>query len=109
MLEDLGNLGEFVGGLAVIATLIYLALQIRQNSNLLRRAAAESAASGAAASIGLAAQSPENAAIYHKGLEAISKMPQQDTDASEAHEAEEVYRMPLMARDETAVVLQPGE
>ena len=68
MLEDLGNLGEFVGGLAVIATLIYLALQIRQNSNLLRRAAAGSAASGAAASIGLAAQSPENAAIYHKGL-----------------------------------------
>ena len=28
-------------------------------------------------------------------------MPEQDADASEAHEAEEVFRMALMARDET--------
>jgi hypothetical protein len=68
MLEALGNFGDFIGGLAVIATLVYLAVQIRQNSTLLRRAGAQSAAAGAAASIGLAAQSPENAAIYHKGL-----------------------------------------
>ena len=32
VLEDLGNLGDFLGGLAVIATLIYLAVQVRQNS-----------------------------------------------------------------------------
>ena len=32
VLEDLGNLGDFLGGLAVIATLLYLALQVRQNS-----------------------------------------------------------------------------
>jgi hypothetical protein len=32
-------------------------------------------------------------------------MPQQDADASEAHEAKEVFRMALMARNETAVVL----
>ena len=38
-------------------------------------------------------------------LEAISEMPQQDADASEAHEAEDVFRMALMARDEPAVVL----
>jgi hypothetical protein len=31
-LEDLGNLGEFVGSIAVLATLIYLAIQIRQNT-----------------------------------------------------------------------------
>ena len=34
--EDLGNVGDFVGGIGVIVTLIYLALQIRQNSQLLR-------------------------------------------------------------------------
>lgn len=39
-LEDPGNLGDFVGGLAVIVTLIYLALQIRQ-SNILVRSSAE--------------------------------------------------------------------
>ena len=32
MLEDLGNLGDFLGGIAVIATLLYVAIQIRQNT-----------------------------------------------------------------------------
>ena len=31
--ETLGNLGDFLGGIAVIATLVYLALQIRQNTS----------------------------------------------------------------------------
>ncbi len=35
-LEDLGNLGDFIGGIAVVATLIYVAAQIRQNNRLLR-------------------------------------------------------------------------
>jgi len=38
MLEDLGNLGDFIGGLAVVATLVYLAIQVRQNTAQLRRA-----------------------------------------------------------------------
>ncbi len=32
MLEALGNIGDFVGGLGVVITLIYLAVQIRQNT-----------------------------------------------------------------------------
>lgn len=32
MLDTLGNLGDFVGGIAVLVTLIYLAIQIRQNT-----------------------------------------------------------------------------
>ncbi len=35
-LEELGNLGEFIGGIAVVATLIYVAVQIRQNNSLIR-------------------------------------------------------------------------
>ncbi len=35
--EVLGNLGEFLGSLAVFATLIYLALQVRQSKELLER------------------------------------------------------------------------
>ena len=31
-LEQLANLGEFIGGTAVIASLIYLAIQVRQNT-----------------------------------------------------------------------------
>jgi hypothetical protein len=32
MLDVLGNLGDFIGGIAVVVTLLYLALQIRQNT-----------------------------------------------------------------------------
>ncbi len=35
-LEDLGNLGELVGALAVVISLIYLAAQIRQNTVQMR-------------------------------------------------------------------------
>lgn len=31
-LTDLGNLGEFVGAIAVIASLIYVGIQLRQNT-----------------------------------------------------------------------------
>ncbi|MCP5056193.1 MAG: hypothetical protein GY937_05630 [bacterium] len=34
--QDLGGIGEFVGGVGVIVSLIYLALQIRQNSRIER-------------------------------------------------------------------------
>ena len=37
--EAIGAIGEIIGGLVVIGSLIYLALQIRQNSNLARAAA----------------------------------------------------------------------
>jgi hypothetical protein len=32
-LNELADIGEFIGGIAVVVTLIYLALQIRQNTN----------------------------------------------------------------------------
>ena len=35
-LEDLGNLGEFVAAIATLITLVYLALQIRQNTKTVR-------------------------------------------------------------------------
>jgi hypothetical protein len=40
MLEDLGNLGEFLSSIAVLASLIYLALQVRQATKWQRHAAA---------------------------------------------------------------------
>jgi hypothetical protein len=33
ILETLGNLGDFIGGIAVVVTLIHLALQIRRESS----------------------------------------------------------------------------
>jgi hypothetical protein len=42
-LTDLANIGEAVGGIAVVITLIYLAVQIRQNTRMMRAAAHHSA------------------------------------------------------------------
>jgi hypothetical protein len=47
-LEALGSVGDFVGGLGVLITLIYLALQIKQNTRSVRAAAAQQVLSGAA-------------------------------------------------------------
>ena len=47
MLEDLGNIGDFVGGIGVIATLIYLAIQIRQNTRAVRTASRQEIVAGA--------------------------------------------------------------
>ena len=35
-LNDLGSLGEFISGLAVVVTLVYLAIQIRHNTRAVR-------------------------------------------------------------------------
>ena len=45
-LEDLGNIGEFVAAVAVVISLIYLAIQIRQNTRSVRSATAQSASHG---------------------------------------------------------------
>jgi hypothetical protein len=37
-LEDLGNIGEFVAAVAVVISLVYLAVQIRQNTRSVRSA-----------------------------------------------------------------------
>src|SRR5438477_10652906 len=40
-LNDLANIGQIVGALAVVVSLIYVALQIRQNTNAVRSATAQ--------------------------------------------------------------------
>jgi hypothetical protein len=47
MLEDLGNLGDFAGGIAVVVTLVYLASQIRQNTNAMRMTSQQEVAASA--------------------------------------------------------------
>jgi hypothetical protein len=79
-IQDLGSIGEFIAAIATVATLAYLAVQIRQNSSLLRRAGEDTAASVAGASIGLLAQSPENAAVIHRGFQNLESLsPEEQT------------------------------
>ena len=42
-LQDLGNLGEFLGSIGVIGSLVYLAMQIRQNTRSVRSSAYQAA------------------------------------------------------------------
>ena len=74
MLESLGNLGDFIGGIAVVATLIYLAVQVRQNTKQIAQSSDrihaqtyrddQSAHSSTAA---LVVQDPELAEIFRRG------------------------------------------
>jgi hypothetical protein len=74
MLEDLGNLGDFIGGIAVIVTLIYLALQIRHNTSAVHTASRQEIASGMRAAYRLFMDS--NAArAYAEGVRKYPDMP----------------------------------
>jgi hypothetical protein len=46
MLDALGNLGDFIGGIAVIVTLIYLATQVRLHTAALRTASRQDISAG---------------------------------------------------------------
>ena len=69
MLEALGNIGDFVGGIAVIATLVYLAVQVRQNTQQLRASAlSTSTAANVAFNYSLGTD-PGAARVFQVGLE----------------------------------------
>jgi len=46
ILDNLGNFGDFIGGIGVVATLIYLAIQIRQNTTALKTASRQDVTNG---------------------------------------------------------------
>ena len=46
MLNALGNIGDFVGGIAVLITLVYLATQVRQHTAALRTASRQGLSAG---------------------------------------------------------------
>ena len=67
-LQDLGSLGEFVGAIAVVVSLLYLAVQIRQNTRSMHAAAVHQATTGASAFSMPLAESGELARIFNTGV-----------------------------------------
>ena len=59
-LEDLGNLGEFIAAVAVVVSLVYLALQIRQNTRSVRDSAFQAVASSVQETSILLGTSPQS-------------------------------------------------
>ena len=66
--DAIGALGELIGALAVICTLVYLAVQIRQNTNAVKSAATESSVKAVNDVRLVLSQDSELVDIYLKGI-----------------------------------------
>jgi len=78
VLEELGNLGDFIGGLAVIATLVYLAVQVRQNTQLLRANALSASSAANVAFNHLLGSNPDAARVFQVGLEDFEALSEEE-------------------------------
>lgn len=73
-LQDLGSLGEFVGALVLVASLAYVALQIRQNTRSLRTASFQALMQSSAWENRLMAQDAAVAELYLRGLDSYDEL-----------------------------------
>jgi len=85
----LGNFGEFVGAVAVVATLIYVAIQIRQNSVQLRNNSFEMATGRYAGFYIDIADDPEKFDMWRRGLASFEALEPLDQFRFHTH----MYRM----------------
>ena len=70
--------GEFLGGIGVIASLIYLASQIRQNSRLMQASTTSASSQVEVAVNTLMAQDPKVAKAYAEGLADRDSLSEED-------------------------------
>ncbi|MBV6422963.1 MAG: hypothetical protein NAOJABEB_00750 [Steroidobacteraceae bacterium] len=73
-LQTLANLGQFLGGLAVIASLVYLALQVRQNTQSIRTENYARALDRIAAIQSQPSRDTELSRIFSKGVADVSRL-----------------------------------
>ena len=76
-IQEMGALGEMIGGIAVVISLIYVGLQVRQNSNSVR-AASQIALRQLGTEITSQLAAPDMARIYIQGLKDLSPLPAED-------------------------------
>ena len=65
-IQDLGSLGEFIAAIATIATLVYLAVQIRQNTDTVRNQSETTVSQQLADWCGQVVTTPGLSALYDK-------------------------------------------
>ena len=73
-LSQLGNIGEFFGGLAVIASLIFVGAQIRQNTRALKLAHLRGVTDGVRESLSAGVGDPELAAIVIRAYNDLASL-----------------------------------
>ncbi len=67
-LQDLGNIGEFVGAIGVIVSLVYLATQIRQNTKAVRSNTSQAITDSRVEFLSSISDNPEVARMFFSGL-----------------------------------------
>ena len=78
MLEDLGNIGDFLGGIGVVVTLAYLAVQIRKNTRSVRSAALDSISTSISEFMDKVAQDPALTKLWFDGLSGTIELSETD-------------------------------
>jgi hypothetical protein len=73
--DAIGAIGEVVGAVAVFITLVYLTLQIRQNTRSVKAAAVQSVMSSASSTYSALAYDAEMSRIYWDGLNDFKSLP----------------------------------
>ena len=66
-IQELGSIGELVGGLAVLLSLVYLALQINQNTRSVRSATSASISESLSRVTEMISSQPEVARTWYQG------------------------------------------
>lgn len=66
-IQDLGDIGDLIGGIAVVATLIYLAAQVRQNTAMITAQTVQSSVDATQRVLLFRAEQPALRAILRKG------------------------------------------
>ena len=77
-LEDLGNIGELIAAIATLGTLIYLALQIKQNSESVRVSAEQTILTSLNEALQMAASSPQVARVMIIGQTDFDSLPEDE-------------------------------
>ena len=72
--DALGAIGELVGAMAVVATLAYLAVQMRQNNKLSRATAVQTVSQQNLEFLGMLATNPDLRELWIKGAEDHDKL-----------------------------------
>ena len=77
-LQDLASLGEIVGGFAVLATLVYLVVELRDNTRATRSASASEATSITVAAYAAITSSTETSGVWYRGMTSPSSLSKEE-------------------------------
>ncbi len=77
-LGDLADLGEFIGGIVVIFSLVYLAIQVRQNTDSIRAENFARVVDRISATQSALSQDPELATLHARGVADIQSLSPQE-------------------------------